>query len=44
MRVGVKTFFSSFWNIIDLLLIFVYAAYFIMSFAQPEEEYALKSL
>ena len=44
MRAGIKRFFSSYWNIIDLLLIFVYGAYFIISFAIPEEEYALKSL
>jgi hypothetical protein len=36
ISVGTKRFFTSFWNIIDMLLIFVYGAYFIISFAQPE--------
>ena len=44
ISVSFKRFAASFWNIIDLLLIFVYVTYFIMSFAKPEEEYALKSL
>ena len=36
ISVGIKRFISNFWNIIDLLLIFVYVTYFIMSFAKPE--------
>ena len=35
---------QSFWNAIDIILIFVYATYFTMTFAKPETEYALKSL
>jgi hypothetical protein len=31
-----KTYFESFWNVNDLLLIFVYATYFTMTFAKPE--------
>jgi hypothetical protein len=35
---------ANFWNLIDLLFIFVYTTYFIMSFYKPENEYALKTL
>jgi hypothetical protein len=31
-----KTYFDSFWNVNDLLLIFVYAAYFTMTLTIPE--------
>jgi hypothetical protein len=39
-----KNYFASFWNVNDMLLIFVYAVYFTMTFAEPEQQYALKSL
>jgi hypothetical protein len=31
-----KTYFKSFWNVNDLLLIFVYVTYFTMTFAKPD--------
>ena len=39
-----EKYFKSFWNIIDLALIFVFAVYFTMTFAKPEQEDVLKSL
>jgi hypothetical protein len=39
-----EKYFKSFWNLIDLLLIFVYAVYFTMTFAKPEQEDVLKSI
>ena len=42
--INMKNYFASFWNVNDMLLIFVYAVYFTMTFVQPEQQYALKSL
>ena len=37
-------YFRQFWNNNDLFLFFVYSVFFIISFAQPEWNYALKCL
>jgi hypothetical protein len=39
-----EIYFKSFWNLIDLVLIFVYALYFTMTFAKPDQKDLLKSL
>ena len=39
-----ESYKSSYWNFNDLLFIFVYTTYFILTFCIPESEYALKSL
>jgi hypothetical protein len=39
-----KSNYFNFWDINDILLIFVYIIYFIMTFNVPDYEYALKSL
>ena len=39
-----KVYFKSFWNVNDLLLIFVYTAYFTMTFAKRDNKDVLKSL
>ena len=39
-----KTYFETFWNWNDLLLIALYFAYFTTTFARPEEKDILKSL
>jgi hypothetical protein len=39
-----KKYYKSFWNLIDLVLIFVYATYFTVTFTKPEQKEFLKSL
>jgi hypothetical protein len=39
-----KTYFKSFWNVNDVILIFLYATYFTMTLAKPGQQYVLKSL
>ena len=44
MKQNIQSYITSYWNLNDLLFIFVYTTYFILSFYIPENEYAFKIL